>query len=543
MVAKQRVLVAGAVLGQFDKLFARVAKIIAASGEFHALFITGKLFVSGDELAAYISGEKEVVIPTYFLSTASDREYPVLKDAEAGKALCKNLTYLGEQGLTEIDGITVAFASGTYDPLQSTPPHIDYDPINVEAMLKTVGHNQFLGVDMLLTNEWPFGLLNGISEIPRGVSMLQQDKVGASVVAQVASAVVPRYHFASTAKGYGYYERPLYKNGAQFPKEKQFHATRFIGIAPCFNTKGKANKFLYAFSLEPLNRGVDASTLYAAPGATSFPFTKLVVPKEAKSLKRKEPEGGVDGRFDGGAIDYNKAKPGYAMPGGGKRRRQHKLTSGARADECWFCMSSSVCEMHLIVSVAKHFYLASAKGAMTETHMLLSPVLHLSNSTELNGEQRVEMKAWKTALTKFHSSNDMVPVFFEISPPAGRAKRHMLLQCVPVYKKDSEKCKKLFHFEANKEKLDLLEIGEGRVISDIIGMNCPYIYVHFPDGTEAVASLEDLRVPFSFGRLVLAKLMGNMRLEDWKKCILREKEEEKVTLGLREKFLPFQLPS
>lgn len=333
-------------------------------------------------------------------------------------------------------------------------------------------------------------------------------------------------------------------NGPQSSYSRNFHPTRFYGLAPCFNNKGKANKFLYAFSIQPLQRGVDASELFAAPNATPFPFSKFIVPKEptAEETSRKRKLAEAE-RFDSSVIDYNKVRPSYALPGNGKRRRQHHLTSGARADECWFCMSSSVCEMHLIVSVASHFYLALAKGAMSETHMLLSPVLHFPNGAALDAAQRSELEDWKAALRRYHDSNNMVPIFFELAPPEGKAKRHMLLQCVPILRADAPRTAQLFMHEANAQKLDLVEMDKDQLIGDAVGRNTPYFWLELANGTQYVASLEDLRVPFSFGRLVLSKIMGNTRLEDWKRCVVSEQEEVRITNELRESFSPFELPT
>lgn len=168
--------------------------MIEACGHFHVLLLTGRLLKNGDELDPYISGKLSVPLPTYFICTREDRSSKSLSSLQAGEKVCDNLTYLGEQGLFEVDGLSIAYLSGTYDPLHAQPAHADYSAVDVKAEIDKVRHIQFRGVDILLTNEWPRGILSDLSAIPRGVSLLQQDTVGADIVSQFASALMPRYH-------------------------------------------------------------------------------------------------------------------------------------------------------------------------------------------------------------------------------------------------------------------------------------------------------------------------------------------------------------
>jgi hypothetical protein len=93
------------------------------------------------------------------------------------------------------------------------------------------------------------------------------------------------------------------------------------------------------------------------------------------------------------------------------------VSSAARKNECWFCMVSSVCEIHSIIKGARHFYIALAKGGIDEYHMLLVPVQHLASSNVLTKDALIELSSWKTAIGKFFESKDLNVIFCEHNQP------------------------------------------------------------------------------------------------------------------------------
>lgn len=75
------------------------------------------------------------------------------------------------------------------------------------------------------------------------------------------------------------------------------------------------------------------------------------------------------------------------------------------SEKCWFCLSSSSVEKHLIVTVGQHFYIALAKGPINETHCLLLPITHIQSSALLSKESWEELDKFKDALRKVFRSN------------------------------------------------------------------------------------------------------------------------------------------
>lgn len=74
----------------------------------------------------------------------------------------------------------------------------------------------------------------------------------------------------------------------------------------------------------------------------------------------------------------------------------------------------------------------------------------------------------------------------------------------------------------------------------VVTANAPYFWAHLPNGKHWVAVIEgDIRFPFSFGRRVIARVMGQERLEDWKQCVQSKNEEEDLAKELREALTPY----
>ncbi len=51
---------------------------------------------------------------------------------------------------------------------------------------------------------------------------------------------------------------------------------------------------------------------------------------------------------------------------------------------CWFCLGSPTVEKHLVVGLAQKVYLALPKGTLTDGHVLIVPISHISSSIDLD---------------------------------------------------------------------------------------------------------------------------------------------------------------
>lgn len=97
-------------------------------------------------------------IPTYVLGANKEDHAKFFNDKEE---LCPNVYYLGKRGLyTSSGGLKIAYVSG----LSSKDGNDSYN-FNLEdvQLLKDVcikGDAGFRGVDILLTSQWPNGVMN-----------------------------------------------------------------------------------------------------------------------------------------------------------------------------------------------------------------------------------------------------------------------------------------------------------------------------------------------------------------------------------------------
>jgi len=106
------------------------------------------------------------------------------------------------------------------------------------------------------------------------------------------------------------------------------------------------------------------------------------------------------------------------------------LPVGTKQD-CWFCLATEHVSTHLILSVGSETYLALAKGALNDEHVLILPIVHVSSSLDLTAEQRAEVDRYKLALRKYYRSEGLECVMYERFIPT-RAAQHMHIQIIPL---------------------------------------------------------------------------------------------------------------
>ncbi|PKY49479.1 hypothetical protein RhiirA4_405497 [Rhizophagus irregularis] len=251
-----KVLTVGSANGKLAELFAGVNKINNKFGPFDLLLCVGDFFGEDNtEIESLISGEIKVPITSYFMY--GERELPdIVKERIASNngEFCPNLFYLGQKGsINTIHGVKIAFVSGILDSPITDLPNT---------------------VDILLTHEWPESVTNlSTQNLPTNVK-------GSEHVANIALAVKPRYHFATSEKIF--YQREPYQNSPSphlinndDDSQMQFgHPTWFIGLAEVGNSS--KSKWYYGFNLVPF--------VHLSPSAFASPPDRLT---ECPFIKRK----------------------------------------------------------------------------------------------------------------------------------------------------------------------------------------------------------------------------------------------------------------
>jgi len=221
------------------------------------------------ELTPYIAGDKVAPIPTYFSGGFGLGSKQALSALAAAPAC--GIHYLGRTGISHIKGLQIAYIDGTYNAAafrsaktSEGPGCRYYTSTDVEALTLKLAQAEG-DIDILLTNDWPAGICNGL---PAGSISESIAKIaGSDACTDVAIAVRPRYHVAGGS--HTFFARTPYLNvdlGAGA------HATRFIGLGDVGNHSKQ--KWMHALGLTPASE-MSAEALSAVPqGTTGSPYRR-----------------------------------------------------------------------------------------------------------------------------------------------------------------------------------------------------------------------------------------------------------------------------
>ncbi|KAL8784591.1 MAG: hypothetical protein Q9213_003846, partial [Squamulea squamosa] len=312
--------------------------------------------------------------------------------------------------------------------------------------------------DILLSSHWPTDVCRGSNiGLPDGI----EAPVGEQSVADLCSALRPRYHFSTTSDAF--YEREPFVHRPSEKEPDTKHVTRFISLASS-NTPLK-QKSLYAFSIDPTS----SVSLTLPPGTTASPFNttqkRQRQPYSEQSYSRFS--------YSTGAGDHYRPH---------KRSRYTKPPPGPQ--ECFFCLSSPKVNTNLIASIANDTYLTTAKGPLSTsstypnlpspTHLLIiplehSPTLASISSPEDRARTYKEMQRYRRALHSFLLSRPgekLGAVTWEVSRLAGI---HTHWQFLPVSVDLVKRglVEAAFKVEAENEKYPVTfrskDVGDGTV--------------------------------------------------------------------------------
>lgn len=517
MSRKQKILVCGDVEGNYKTLFSRVNVINKKNGPFDFLFCVGNFFSDSDEeLKPYRNGSLSVSVPTYILGPNKESHLSFYDDI-SGCEICPNVNYLGKYGILSSSGLKIAYISGldggnTRSDLMFTEK--DAKALQ-EAALRNKDGSQFLGVDMLLSSEWP----KGVENLDKNAKFQINEVKGSQMLAELAYFLKPRYHFSGLKDIF--YERPPYRNSSDNSgRVRSSHTTRFIGLAKVGNI-GK-NKWLYAANLTPLSDLSEAEICQSTTDETACPYSVMV---------KKKTESHNQYFYDMDATED-------IAP---KRRRKDSYSKDKRKsfddpESCWFCLASSSVEKHLVISLAEEVYLALAKGGLTPLHVMIVPVMHHRSQIDLSKKATEELKKYKSSLKKFYDSKNLVPVIFERNYKTS----HLQLHVVPVPKNQSENLKEVFLNFSDDLNLKLSELPKKAKLKDYVQPGTTYFYLELPTREKFICNCQK-NFPIHFGREVLASrvVLNSPDKANWRDCVQTKSEEEKLTQDFRIAFEEF----
>ncbi len=555
-----KILVCGDVRGRIAELYRRVTIVNDKHGPFSALFCVGCFLdveplklgndsdgAVDDDSRAFLDGTVSVPVPT-FVVPGEDVDHPFVSSrlTRDGGNMAPGIRVLGCNGVTEIDGLVVAFLSGRRQDWY-------YGAKDVAELGNRVRELGVLSgiVDLLLTPDWPLGVSKHSDRmlLPDPVRSKEDtpNPVGCSHVAKAAKELRPRYHFAST-QGVFYQRVP-------FVESQHGYATRFLGLGAV----GGDAKFLHALSLSPCRTMSSVALKQKPDGATASPFEDDVLPTTTATFVPRPPPGPpppmrpwsqqngtttMPTMGPGTAPFFPHVAPLSGQPTSSKRRR---MDNGTAPAPCWFCLGSPQVERHLIVSVGTEVYLALPKGGLVPQHVLIIPIEHEPSMVRASSGVRAELQSLKLALRQYFARAGSGVVIFERYAEATTS-QHGHLQVIPVpFDKtelignrlidDGRKCGLAFTL---RNDVDLsgdaaaVVVGKGSYHTvEIYGLDAqtPTVLVNVVE--------QGARFQLQFVRDVCAKALGAPERSNWKLCQLSKDEETAEALALRKAFAPF----
>jgi hypothetical protein len=300
---------------------------------------------------------------------------------------------------------------------QSKEQYLPFHTVGDAATLR--GANR---ADILLTSIWPARVWSNSRVV---LTPDNQAAIASSQeVAELCAAIKPRYHLTFSA-GEMFYEREpfFYPTAEENVENKQ--VTRFISLAPFGN--GSKAKAMYAFTLQP---GETSSTV--PTGSTLSPF----LPPRGTKRRADTSTEGYTGRFANGDGQNNRSN-----------RRQRRQSPPPGPDRCFFCLSNTNIEQHMICSIGENAYVTTAKGPLTSSdtfstyglsfpcHQIIIPLAHEPTMRAIAGDgletyrEMSRLRESMQAMVAAQSNHKLGAVTWEIS----RARNiHLHWQFLPV---------------------------------------------------------------------------------------------------------------
>ena len=387
--------------------------------------------------------------------------------------------------------------------------------------------------DILLTTMWPAGIWDK-SQV--ALTPEDQARVASSEeVAELCAALKPRYHFTASPNDFFYEREPFFHPTGLESGDKA--VTRFISVAP-FGNPAK-QKALYAFNLQ-----VGEATLTLPVGSTASPFAP-------KHNKRPAPtDGDSYGRF-------------ARNDDHGRSRRQRRARSPPPGpDRCFFCMSNSNLDTHMICCIGDESYVTTAKGPLPTPdtfassglafpcHQLIVPLPHEPTFRLMGGSGDGtfrEMERFREALQAMvatQSKHKLGAVTWEISRQAN-IHHHWQFLPAPIEMLRKGLVEAGFKVEAENRGYPAFQeanLGSG---ADEPG-DFFRVWLWSDDGDtglrrmELVMRLDDgFRFDLQFGRKVMAKLLGLEDRADWKNVVQPILDETEDVGKFKEVFKPW----
>ncbi|CAH8587982.1 unnamed protein product [Schistosoma bovis] len=552
-----KILICGDVKGKVNALYSRVSKVMNVAGQFDMMFCLGDFFgTQTDEIKKLIDGSLAASLPTYIVSPYTEIARKFCQ-TESGCELCSNVTYLGSKGTyTAMSGLRVVYMA-EWEP-NSDNCNLPSSLLNEALAAEDSG---FLGVDLLLTCQWPKHVNKlTLYELPDGC---QQCIDSSSIlISRLAYLTRPRYHF-SCGNGV-YYERSPYRNHRVL-QEKACHTTRFISLADVKNERNQ--KYLYALKLIPIDKMDHQDLINQPPDVTENPYREFVDHKHSLdretevqteqyfyNMNTNEKSGNLTKK---GTLQKRKINTNTLEDTDDNKRQlvdkndtseesfQEKIDKNRNHAACWFCLGNPQVKKHLIVSIGTQAYVALPRGPIVPDHALILTIGHHQSWISCPEYVRSEIEEYKSRLKRMYAAQDKAMVTFERNLKT----QHYQLQVVPVPFSVAAEVKQVFlELSANTDfsPCELKPVPRRTELDEICRVGIPYFFVELPTGEKLFGRIPKDRISsanLQFGRIVLTdpRILNCPEKADWHDCIDEEDEETDLAKHFRKMFSPFDV--
>ncbi|KAI2472390.1 CwfJ C-terminus 1-domain-containing protein-like protein [Annulohypoxylon bovei var. microspora] len=527
-----KIFVLGSVNGKLESAFQKLATLHHKQN-FAFAIVTGDLFTfdqDEDTLSRLLNGEIQVPISTYFTIGTIPLPERVIERVEKGEDVCENLHFLSKRSITKTsDGIRIVVLGGTLDKSvvsdESNEQHLPFHTADDAKILR--GANS---ADILLTTCWPSNVWANSS---KSLTPEQQTATASTdEIAELCAAIKPRYHFAASHADF-FYEREPFFHPPSSPESDQMPITRFISLAP-YGNAAKA-KAMYAFNLVP---GEAPSSI--PPGSTVSPFLP-------KANLRKRPAPTNDHDHHGGGRHVRRRKERLPPPG---------------PDQCFFCLSNTQVDTHMICCIGDDSYVTTAKGPLPSSdiftssglsfpgHQIIIPLPHEPTIRAMGGDadktykEMTRFKESMQAMIATESKYKLGAVTFEISRQYGI---HVHWQFIPVPSELIHKGLIEAGFKVEAENRQFPPFEEVALESGIDETSDYFrVWIWADDSDTGIQSKElvmrfdsKIRFDLQFGRRVIAKLLGLESRLAWKDVVQPVVEETEDVEKFKAAFKPW----
>lgn len=239
---------------------------------------------------------------------------------------------------------------------------------------------------------------------------------------------------------------------------------------------------------------------------------------------------------------------------GGKRRRAIEIIIEPHAD-CWFCLVNPKVEKHMIVSATTEVYIATARGPILPTHVMVLPVKHAPCYAACPLELQAAIQVHIAAIRKMCANAGQECFVWERwIPMSVSAANHMQIQILPIDVSRAGAAREALE-ETTKRYLpgaSLKRLASHAQVAEYVNDDSatPYVYFEVPGDNSAKGRLVERylyagtiggpRIPINFCRQAACTLLGCDEKVDWRQCQEDRDTERELASSFRELFKPFQ---